>query len=231
MKTMSRLSLTLLCALSLRCGHTRKDVDDDGGAPDAADTSEAGAANLCPAAPRCGGELAGTWNISDVCFDIDVSSYAADCETSTARAENYALTGTLTFNVDQTYSLVGMMTGDVVLDLPAECLTPAGGAQIPCSQLQPALLASGKYRSVACAVRDGGGCVCRFGLDPQSLSGNGTYTTAGGVLMEMDSKGTSDQDYCVTDGTTLALSPPPAAALLARQGVTFGTVTLTKRRQ
>jgi hypothetical protein len=36
-------------------------------------------------------------------------------------------------------------------------------------------------------------------------------------------------EHHVTGGTTLTLSPPPAANLLATQGVTFGSITLTKQ--
>jgi hypothetical protein len=128
-----------------------------------------------------------------------------------------------------TYSVVATMTGKVVLELPAECLTPASGVQVTCAQLQPALLAPGKYQTVNCAIRDGGGCICELAMIPQELSGNGQFTVKDSVLTQLTSKGTNDVDFCVTDDAMgMTLSPPPAAELLAAQGVT-GSITLEKR--
>src|SRR5204863_1574545 len=181
----------------------------------------------CPRPPACGGNLLGTWNVTSTCLDVDLTSYTAGCSSSSARAVDCKLTATLTYNDDLTYSLVGTMTGSVVLSLPARCLTPPNGIQVSCAQLEPALLAPGKYESVTCAVATSG-CVCKLDVNTVSLSEGGTFsTTEAGVLTQTAPAGDVDViDYCVTNDATMTLSPAPRGAKLAEQGVSSGSITL-----
>jgi hypothetical protein len=64
MKAMYRLSVALLCVISLGCGREHAAPGDDGGAPDAVEAGETGPTHQCPGASRCGGEISGTWNIT-----------------------------------------------------------------------------------------------------------------------------------------------------------------------
>jgi hypothetical protein len=230
----------LLSVVLFGCGHAHSLEEDDGGGDlsaddgggdlDAADGGEAGPASMCPSAPGCGGNLVGIWKVTSTCVDVDLSSYTQDCDSSTAHAMDYKITGTVTYYVDQTYSIVGALTGSVVLDLPTKCLTTDAGAQVSCARLEPALLASGKYQSVSCLIRNGGGCVCTFDINPQPVSGNGNFTaTPAGVITDTDSSGMLDADYCIANDGTMTLSPPPGGAVLTQQGITSGSITLTKQ--
>jgi hypothetical protein len=218
----------------LGCGGSNPiDAPTSDGGMDAMDGSPdegEAAPTQCPRPSACGGNLLGTWNVTSTCLDVDLSSYTADCSSFSARAVDYKITGTLTYYDDLTYTLVGTMSGSVVLTLPAPCLTPRNGIQISCAQLEPALLAPGKYESVTCAVATSG-CVCKLDVNTVSLSDNGTFTTTeAGVLTETDPAGDVDLiDYCVTNDTTVTLSPPPRGAKLAEQGVSSGSITLTRQ--
>lgn len=230
MRARWQIPCAALCLVLLGCGDPKDETapTNDGGA----DAAEALPIKQCPSAPACGGDLQGTWNVTSTCLDVDLSSYTRDCPSSTAHTKDYAISGTLTYAADQTYSLETTLTGSVVVDLPAICLTPPNGVQITCDQLEPALLATGRFQFVSCLLRggDGGGCVCSLGVNPRTWYSNGTYvTTESGQLTQTDSTGAVDRvDYCVTDGATMALAPPPGSAMLAQQGVS-GTLTLTKQ--
>jgi hypothetical protein len=207
---------------------TTTDGGQDGTA-DAADAGDAGP-NLCAAPPACGGDLVGTWSVSSACLDVDLTKYTSDCPSSSAHAMDYKIDATLIYLDDLSYRLSGTLKGSVTVTLPATCLTPPNGVQITCAQLEPALLASGNYESVTCAVATSG-CICKLVVNTVTLFDVGTYSaTARGLFTQTSQTGASEVvHYCVTGDGTMALFPVPLAAKLARQGVTSGSLTLTRQ--
>jgi hypothetical protein len=212
-----------LC-LAVACGGADGGALGTGGLSGAA--GNAAVSLGCEPAPACGGDPVGTWQIATSCLDIDLSSYTAECDGATARAVDFGVTGTITYDADLTYTLTSTLSGRVVASWPAPCLTPANGIQVTCEQLRAALLAPGTYQSITC-VPASSGCTCSLEMNAESSWSEGRYVTdAAGVLTETDSTGSARQrDYCVKDGATMTLSPYPAGAL---RGMASGPITLMK---
>lgn len=212
MSTRLSISFAALCVVLSGCG---------GGAGLTAIMS----GDACQNTPACGGAIVGSWSIASTCLGVDVSSFTADCPASTAYANGYQITGTITYDADMTFTLMSTMSGSVVARYPAACLTPPDGVAVTCDQLGPALLATGKYASVDC-LPDGTACDCTVGTTPQTFTGTGTYSTTDGVLLA----GTADEsDYCVKGDGTAALGTHPGSPVMGHSGLTAGSLTLTRQ--
>jgi hypothetical protein len=184
-----------------------------------------GMLGTCHGAAGCGGDVVGTWSIASTCLAVDTSTFTADCPSATAHPDGYQITGMVTYDADLTFTMMTTLTGNVVAKYPAACLTPPNGAPVTCEQLRAGLLAPGRYASVDCAA-DGTGCDCTFGMGTQSFTGTGTYKVIGSVLLA----GTADEsDYCVKSDGTAAFASHPGAPVMGHQGLTAGSLTLTKQ--
>jgi hypothetical protein len=190
-----------------------------------------GSGGTCGNTTACGGDIVGTWKITSSCISVDATSMVASmgCPGETASASGFTITGSITYNADMTYSSNSTLSGNVVVGLPASCLTQQG-ITITCGQLQQVLqgmAATAGFQSVRCSGSSG--CSCTVALAPQASTETGTYgTTAAGVLTTTAAGGTpSGGDYCVK-GTTLTESPQAGASMMG-QGSISGTITLTKQ--
>lgn len=184
-----------------------------------------GTPGSCQNAPACGGDIVGSWSIASTCLGVDVSSFTADCPSSTAYANGYQITGMITYDADMTFTLMSTMSGSVVARYPAACLTPADGVAVTCDQLGTALLATGKYASVDC-LANGTACDCTVGTTPQTFTATGTYSITAGVLLA----GTADEsDYCVKGDGTAALGTHPGSPIMGHPGLIAGSLTLTRQ--
>jgi hypothetical protein len=194
-----------------------------------ADSGGDDASTACQSASACGGDPVGTWSITTSCLAVDISGFTDGCEGATARAMDYAVTGTIIYNADLTYVVTGTLTGRVVATWPAPCLTPANGTQVTCEQLRAGLLAPGTYQSVTC-VAASSGCTCSVVMNPLETRSAGRYVTDGaGMLTETDSAGSERQrSYCVQGAATMTLSPYPGAAATGQIPMASGLIGLMK---
>jgi hypothetical protein len=183
----------------------------------------------CANAPACGGNIVGTWKITSSCVTIAIGSMdLMGCPGETASLSGAAITGTVTYRADMTYTSADTITGTVIDDVPAACLA-SQGTTLSCAQLTQLLQSSGMAGQ--CANAAGGGCRCTLPLDTTNPPTNGTYaTTAAGVLTETDQGSTTADmsDYCVS-GTTLTESPRPGSGMMGQGSSFSGTITLAKQ--
>jgi hypothetical protein len=189
----------LAMALLSGCGGSSKDDDD----------TDSG---TCEDAAVCGGDVVGDWTIDSSCLDVDTAQMvgSSSCPGTTAQASDWNVTGSITFRDDLTYSSATTVSGNVIVTLPAACLTQQG-VTLSCAQVQDALessLADSNFSSARCKVSAGSGCACTLGLLPISSNASGTYTTTtAGILTQSPTGGMSSTSaYCV-QGSTMTLSP------------------------
>lgn len=185
--------------------------------------------NSCEDAAACGGDVVGDWTIGSSCLNVDAAQMvgSSGCPGTTARASDWNVTGSITFADDLTYSSMTIVSGNVIVTLPATCLTQQG-VTLSCAQLQDALestVADSGFSSARCSVSAGNGCACTLGLHPIPSSVSGTYTTtAAGVLTQSPTGGTSSKSaYCV-QGSTMTLAPEEMS-----MGNVSGSITLTRQ--
>src|SRR5262245_61408062 len=84
----------------------------------------------CGVAP-CGGDIVGTWNVTDICFSRSilmstlVGELMDSCPTVSVGNVDANPTGNFMFNTDLTYNIDLTMTLSVVVNFPQSCF-PAG---------------------------------------------------------------------------------------------------------
>ena len=183
----------------------------------------------CGTASACGGDVVGTWQVSSSCLSVEGSAMMGtmSCPGATTSTSGTKITGTMTYNADKSYSSNLTMSGNMVVTLPASCLTQQG-VTITCAQLQQALsgTANATFSSATC-TDSGGGCACTLALTALTSSETGTYSTAAGVLTQTDSSGApNDSNYCV-QGSKLTLSPGAGSSAMSN-GLT-GSMVLAKQ--
>jgi len=178
-------------------------------------------ANCAGLNTACGGDIVGTWAITDIC-NFTVSTPPAICPGIQYTGTTVTEMGTFTFRADGTAS--EDLTGTLTLheSVPASCLEGVLGTCAEVNANFQMSVQDGTYTSGGCVSAASGSCECT-GIGPVTGMASGTYTTSGSTLMvTTDSSGnTSTVSYCV-QGSTLALSVPngsnpPLIYRLARQ--------------
>jgi hypothetical protein len=188
-----------------------------------------GSGGTCANSPACGGNIVGTWKITSACASASPSMFDMSCP-GASESGNLTATGTYTFNADMSYSTSVLVSGTVTVGLPASCLS-MGGVTVTCDELN-ALFASGAGGMAAGSAHcssAGSNCNCTISMTNSPQNDSGTYTTtAAGLLSLMAGGGaTSEQDdYCVSGGTALTISPHPGSAMM---GGVSGTIAFTKQ--
>jgi hypothetical protein len=163
----------------------------------------------CGDGSSCGGDIVGNWKITSSCLELDQTemSGSMSCAGLKTKAEDVAISGNVAYNADKTYGARLTVTGNLVLTVPASCLTQQG-VTVTCAQLQQSLqmnAAAGGYESASCSGSNG--CSCTMGLVPQEQVSSGTYSTSAGTLTQTETGGTpEDSSFCVK-GNSLTLSP------------------------
>jgi hypothetical protein len=153
----------------------------------------------CPTMTNCGGNIVGTWSVSNFCGPGANSTKAGvlmNCPSSSATA-NAGATGTLTFNADSTYTVTLTSTGGGTDVFPKSCLNGSTCAEVQQTIQQSPTAA--QFSSLTCPD-DGTNCNCTFVLAPQTNTDTGTYSVSGGTLTTTPSAGTGmpgATQYCV----------------------------------
>lgn len=153
----------------------------------------------CSADHTCGGDIVGTWRIISSCVEVSGTAPMDGCtEPLTVRGDGLQMTGSATFNADLTYSSTATVSGKVVTQIPAVCMTREG-VTLTCTQLTQAMAAQGETMTCAAA---GGGCACTQTVAEETTTETGTYQTQGSLLTMTQADEVSESDYCV-QGTQL----------------------------
>lgn len=192
--------------------------------------SSSGDSDTCRNISACGGDVVGSWRITSSCITVDTSTMMpnADCPGQTTRASDIGVSGNFTFNADGTYDSTATVNGNVIVGMPATCLT-RNGITFTCAQLEQGLDASlpATFSSASCVAPVGGGCSCTLVMAPTTSTTSGTYTVADGVITQMPlGAAPSSSDYCVK-GTTLTVSPHADSTMPSMENAT-GSITLAK---
>jgi hypothetical protein len=163
----------------------------------------------------CGGDVAGTWEVTGVCVEPG-EALIAECPDVEASFD-MTLDGTFTFESDDTTSsdLTSQVT--ITYTLSAECMDTITGGNPPadCSELdEPADEQSGDGPTT-CTGDPEEGCTCVAENPEKSEMKTGTYSTDGDALTMTDDEdgepGTSE--YCVK-GDELRVKSTEGLALL-----------------
>lgn len=167
--------------------------------------SSSDGSGTCSDVNACGGDVVGSWTVESSCLTVDTSDMvSASCPGMTTKPTGWKITGTASFDADQTFDVNMTISGGVVVTVPKSCLTQMG-VTATCSQLQQALQAQttevdSPFSSATCGGASDG-CSCTMTMKPIPSSSTGTYSTEGGLLTQMHASGTVGQsDYCVKGG-------------------------------
>ncbi len=235
-----RMRLIMLCASTLvfaglaGCG----DYDaDDPPAVGGGDTSTAGGNDTsntgdtgtglgvdpCNSVVPCGGDVAGTWNVTGSCIkvsgELDMGAFGLVEACDGTVTGELTVTGTWTANGDGTYTDATTTTGTETMELNAACKS-LSGTVTTCDRMSGPIKAYG-YNELGCVDNPTtGGCTCTATIDQTAVLGvipgygseTGEYTVTGTTLETSDSQ----YSYCVS-GTTLTVTPlaQPATGALA----------------
>ncbi|MFZ5893574.1 MAG: hypothetical protein ACOY0T_21105 [Myxococcota bacterium] len=174
---------SVLFALSLVCG-----CGDD----DNKDTGASGGS--CKANVACGGDITGTWTITESCVARLVGT--ASCPGLVGDGSRVQQRGTVTYNSNGTYSANTTTTGLLRVTYPAECIS-----SLSCLEVEQRVTTSlpAGYESATCVDAGGNACTCDFTLSSQASTDSGTYSTSGNRLTQMGAASQVSAEYCVTD--------------------------------
>jgi hypothetical protein len=210
--------LVLVLLAGAGCGGSSSTADGGGGGGSGGSTSGA----LCSATPTCGGDVVGTWTITDSCvrFAFDLGS---TCAGLTA-AGTVTYTGSATYNSNLTYTQTATSGATFQYQFPAACVSGN------CAQTQAALASSGAgLTNIACRDAGGGGCTCDATIPASSSNETGIYSVSGGILSTTHAGTTDQTTYCVT-GATMQQRPSDMAVGGGAAPVSVtGAIALTKQ--
>jgi hypothetical protein len=172
----------------------------------------AGGSASCPNVSPCGGDVVGTWTVTQSCLtgSQDLSNVCAG-----ASAEvDYMITGTVTFNADGTFSSSSPGGSIVIHDhYPSGC-KPEG---LTCDQLGQ-LAPDGGRATITCATDSTGACNCVETIASTAGTTSGTYSRSGDSLTTSHDGGTGMGSYCVQGGLLYEMAGPPMDGGLPEMG-------------
>jgi hypothetical protein len=164
----------------------------------------------CTDVAACGGEVVGVWFASGSCLPLtgmaDISDFGLGCKEVGAKGM-LEVTGNWTLNADGKMSDNTTTTGQVEMELAAECLN-ISGTVTQCDRV-PAQLESIGLKEPVCvnSTVTTGGCTCNGKVEQMGSMAHvtfdalkmGTYTTSANKLTTMGIDSV-EYDYCVAGG-------------------------------
>lgn len=155
--------------------------DDDGGSLDCSDFS------------ACGGDPVGEWTFVDGCFEGELDPGIDGCPEATGSVSNIAVEGTAMVRDDGTFAIDSVITGDVVVTVPADCLMGATCAQVS------------EFANADC-TDNGDGCDCASSIQ-ETTQESGTWEVEGDTFIStVDGEAPEEALFCV-DGDVIKLQP------------------------
>lgn len=177
-----------------------------GGTGGGAGGTSGGNVAACGIAP-CGGDLLGTWNLTDFCVPPGSTpavspDIMAGCPGFRYGPVRINLSGSFTFNADLTYAgqLTAAYEGSFIF--PASCLNGMSCADVDAA-LKQVYAGDPEVQSVACGGSPD--CTCTIMGPPTPDQESGTYAVSANTLTTTPTGETPDVvQYCV-QGSTLVL--------------------------
>jgi hypothetical protein len=165
----------------------------------------------CAKVSPCGGSLTGTWTLTNACVSLSepTTDAGTTCPGESIQVGSVALSGTITFNSDMTYSTNFDETTSTTAVFPSSCLT-SGSVTLTCSDLVTALSSDdeedgGTGETVNCTM-SGSNCDCTLAISAQA-NDTGTYSTSGDTVTLTATGSTPTADtYCVQGNTLYVFS-------------------------
>ncbi len=208
-------------------------VGGSGGAANGGSTAATGGTSSCSSGTPCGGDVVGTWKVTLSCLtvtgQVDISLASLGC-TKVNVTGAVQVTGTLTVNMDGTYTDGTSTSGDQQLTLPAACLD-VSATTTTCDRVGNGLVSVGYTTATCTSDTATGGCNCTAHAGQQGSMGfvsaspvtDGLFTISGSTFTGGDGLRTvMAYPYCIS-GTTLTMTPQPTYPTLS------GTVVLQKQ--
>jgi hypothetical protein len=183
----------------------------------AAGTGGSGAS--CPSVSPCGGNIVGTWKVTQSCVTAtdDLGSTGNGC-TGASAVLDFTYSGTLTYNADLTLDSTINASEAVHEHFPSGCM-PFG---LTCDQAGRSAMDAG---TGSCSTDAQGGCNCDLMTTPAASAPAGTYSVSGNRLTSTTSAGsTSTGSYCVQGGVLYLIPDPGDGGLTAT-----GEIVLAKQ--
>lgn len=152
-----------------------------------------GSGASCPGVSPCGGNIVGTWKVTQSCVTAteDFSSAGVGC-TGASAVLDITYGGSLTYNADLTFDYSAVTASEVVHEhFPSGC-SPFG---LTCAQLAQTATDAGR---TGCSTDTQGGCNCDDVMMLTSTNPTGTYAVSGSKLTTSSPNGKpSTSSYCV----------------------------------
>ena len=163
-----------------------------GGAGGQASGTGGSGASCPPTVSPCGGNIVGTWKVTQYCVTTTqvLSSAGSGCTGATATYQ-FFYSGSLTFNTDGTFDSAVTGGATVTEQFPSGC-NPFG---FTCQQLGQSAMDAG---TGTCSADATGGCTCDVATKAlMPASPTGTYSVSGSTLTTVDNGNATTNSYCV----------------------------------
>jgi hypothetical protein len=189
------LSLT-----TIACGSSAQHPDPGTGGSSSGGTGGSGGggggsvgSGTCGKVAPCGGDLVGSWTLTESCVDLGTQS--PTCPDERIASWTSTVSGNWTFNADLTYSRSDTLSAVVVWTIPLSCVSSLASS---CADFEAQTQASLKAgETIACTGTTT--CSCTESVGPKIETDNGTYEATGtNVAYTSAVTGTTERgSYCV----------------------------------
>ncbi len=166
--------------------------------------------------PACGGDLTGSWNLTEACTTPDAAEgFAEMCPEASQTAGETSVSGTIVFNEDGTFTRMSAFSGSATVNIPTSCLMG-----LTCDIISSFLTEAGG----SCSAGAADSCDCTLTFEDEDTSGSGTYTIEGNTvtMVEPDDEG-------MDEATTLDFCARASSAVVVGTGDDVGTSFLLTR--
>ncbi|HKO50168.1 MAG TPA: hypothetical protein VJV79_20700 [Polyangiaceae bacterium] len=157
-------------------------------------------ASACPVVTPCGGDPVGDWTVKQQCVTTPMDSLASFCDGASLTISPLTVSGTVSFKADKTISSSGVISFTESVVFPASCV-----AEMECTDLETALVATANVTSGQCDYDAVTGCSCQLAFSQNTMS-SGTYEVQGTNLSVTTATSAQPQvdSFCVS-GNTLSI--------------------------
>jgi len=191
-----------------------------GGSSSAGGGQKGTGGSSCTAMTPCGGDLVGTWTATTSCMTLsgllDTTKLGTDCKTAPITGGTAQVTGSITFNADNTFTDNTTTSITEHWTLLKACLS-ISGTVTDCTGMSSPVASIFGYTTNTCLSNASGGCDCTSVLQGTTQTGglgvvdlnalaNGNYSISGNVVTTTDGRFNFPYQYCVS-GNTLTLVP------------------------
>jgi len=174
----------------------------------------------CTAITPCGGDLVGTWTATTSCMtlsgNLDTTKLGTDCKTAPITGGTAQVTGSITFNSDNTFTDNTTTSITDHWTLAKACLS-ISGTVTDCTGMSSPVAQIFGYTTNTCVPNASQGCDCTSVLSGTTQAGglgivdlnalaSGKYSISGNVVTTTDDRFNFPYQYCVS-GNTLTLVP------------------------